>query len=137
MQSSRQPTSAASKPDGGLSASNLTQLERNALDSQVLSRMVLDYYANGSDGQITVQDNQTAYSRYKFLPRMLRDVSDVRPSTHVLGALRPFYSAVDRSKALHEVLSRAGVRFILRGSTAAQHNCSPETLVPFPEARWY
>ena len=104
MQSSIKPQSAASKPHFELSAANLEQLERNALDSQALPGMVLDYYANGSDGQITVTDNQNAYNRYKFLPRMLRDVSDVQPSTHVLGALRPV-----RRLSFTEVLCRMGV----------------------------
>lgn len=75
-----------------LSAANLSQLEHNALESQTLSRMVLDYYANGSDGQISVKDNRDAFTRYKLLPRMLRDVSDVRPSTNLFGALQQVHS---------------------------------------------
>lgn len=70
-----------------LSVSNLLQLEQCAVESKTLARMVHDYYANGSDGQITKRDNQDAFNRYKLLPRVLRDVSNVRSSTTVLGGL--------------------------------------------------
>ena len=45
----------------------------------------LDFYNSGSTDQITVADNSRAYRKYKLRPRVLRDVSKVDTSMHVLG----------------------------------------------------
>lgn len=43
------------------------------------------YYASGSDDQWTLRENKEALQRYRLLPRMLVDVSQVDTSTTLLG----------------------------------------------------
>eukprot|EP00892_Ulva_mutabilis_P005435 jgi/Ulvmu1/3263/UM151_0011.1 len=117
-----------------LSASNLSELERNVVNSD-MSRMVLDYYANGSDGQVTLQDNQAAFHRYKLLPRMLRDVSNVQPRTTVLGCDMEAPVMVC-PMAMQQMAHPDGERAMARACKAAgcvmvvstMANCSIETI---------
>ncbi|XP_028676524.2 hydroxyacid oxidase 1 [Erpetoichthys calabaricus] len=52
---------------------------------RVLPKSVYDYYRSGADDQITLADNQAAFSRWRLYPRVLREVSHVDISTTVLG----------------------------------------------------
>jgi 4-hydroxymandelate oxidase len=65
-------------------ALNLAELEAEA--KAVLSKMAYDYYASGSDDEVTLGENCLAYQRMKILPRMLVDVSRRDTSTTILGA---------------------------------------------------
>jgi 4-hydroxymandelate oxidase len=55
---------------------DVSELERQA--RELLRPEVYDYYAGGSGGEVTHRANVTAWRRIRFLPRVLRDVSDVR-----------------------------------------------------------
>ena len=46
---------------------------------------VFNYYRGGADSEATVRDNRAVYSRYKLLPSVMRDVSQVDASTSFLG----------------------------------------------------
>ncbi|NEO55467.1 MAG: alpha-hydroxy-acid oxidizing protein [Okeania sp. SIO3B5] len=59
--------------------------EYESLATQHLSQMALDYYASGAWDEITLQDNRTAYERYKLLPRMLVNVNQRNLTTKILG----------------------------------------------------
>lgn len=59
--------------------------EYEALSSQQLSRMALDYYASGAWDEITLRDNRAAFERWKLRPKMLVDVSKRDLSTTILG----------------------------------------------------
>lgn len=48
------------------------------------------YYASGSDDQWTLRENKAALQRYRLLPRMLVDVSQVDTSTTLLGEPPPW-----------------------------------------------
>lgn len=61
----------------------VSDYEREA--RRVLPKAVFDYYCSGADQQETLADNTAAYSRWRLLPRVLRDVSTVDLSTSVLG----------------------------------------------------
>lgn len=50
---------------------------------------VFDYIDGGAEDERTMRANRDAYSRYRFRPRVLRDVSAVDTSTSVLGRLVP------------------------------------------------
>ncbi|KAM5165240.1 2-Hydroxyacid oxidase 1 [Mantella aurantiaca] len=50
-----------------------------------LKKSVFDYYRSGADDQQTLADNVAAFSRYRFYPRVLRDVSVTDLSTTILG----------------------------------------------------
>ena len=43
------------------------------------------YYASGADDEWTLRENRAALGRYRLLPRMLVDVSEVDTSTHLFG----------------------------------------------------
>ena len=47
---------------------------------------VFDYFAGGSDDQVTVNDNHPSWQRVRLRPRVLRDVSTVDTSAVLLGS---------------------------------------------------
>ncbi|KAK9879805.1 hypothetical protein WA026_006864 [Henosepilachna vigintioctopunctata] len=57
--------------------------EKYALSA--LPKNALDYYRSGAGAQTTLADNEKAFSRYKFRPRFLRDVSKRDLSTIIQG----------------------------------------------------
>ncbi len=52
---------------------------------ELLAPMVYDYYRGGAEDELTVADNRAAWQRWRFVPRMLVDVSHRDLSTSVLG----------------------------------------------------
>ena len=62
---------------------NLADYEAAA--RQILPRLAYDYYASGSDDELTVADNQAAFRRLRLLHRVLRDLSERSLATTVLG----------------------------------------------------
>jgi 4-hydroxymandelate oxidase len=60
---------------------DLSELERQA--RELLRPEVYDYYAGGSGGEVTLRANVQAWRQVRFLPRVLRDVSDVRTSVQL------------------------------------------------------
>ncbi|MGH3665635.1 MAG: alpha-hydroxy acid oxidase [Egibacteraceae bacterium] len=52
---------------------------------QLLDRAAYDYYAGGSDDELTLADNPAAWSRLRLRPHVLRDVGGVDVATTVLG----------------------------------------------------
>lgn len=57
----------------------VTQARRN------LDQDVWDYLMGGAESEMTMRRNRYALDGYAFIPRVLRDMSDVDPSTTVLG----------------------------------------------------
>ncbi|KAH7171230.1 FMN-dependent dehydrogenase family protein [Dactylonectria macrodidyma] len=53
--------------------------------SKKLPRIYQEYYNHGSMDMLTLRDNETAFDRFKIRPRILRDVSNIDPSTTVCG----------------------------------------------------
>lgn len=51
----------------------------------VVDPVAFDYFAGGADDEVTLADNEAAWQRIRLLPKVLRDVSAVDPSTTVLG----------------------------------------------------
>ncbi|MGQ0466211.1 MAG: alpha-hydroxy acid oxidase [Sporichthyaceae bacterium] len=62
---------------------DLDALEATARER--LSPLAYDYFAGGSDDELTLADNVAAWRRIRLRPRVLRDVSVVDTSTTVLG----------------------------------------------------
>jgi 4-hydroxymandelate oxidase len=62
---------------------NLREYEKLAKGR--LSQMAFDYYCSGAWDEVTLRDNQAAFTRYKLRPRMLVDVSARNLTTKVLG----------------------------------------------------
>ncbi|XP_037033494.1 peroxisomal (S)-2-hydroxy-acid oxidase GLO3-like [Bradysia coprophila] len=64
-----------------MSLVSVSDYEQKAID--ILPRNALDYYRSGSDNQVTLQLNKTAFQRLRIRPRHLRDVSNRSTSTKV------------------------------------------------------
>jgi 4-hydroxymandelate oxidase len=62
---------------------NLAEYE--ALAERSLPRAVWDYYAGGTDDELTLRDNRAAFARFKLRPRVLVDVNHLDLGTTVLG----------------------------------------------------
>lgn len=64
-------------------AVNLHDLEAWARER--LDANALEYYFSGSNDEHTLRESRAAFSRLKLRPRVLRDVSEVRTETSLLG----------------------------------------------------
>lgn len=62
---------------------NLIELE--AMAEKKLSKNAFDYYASGSDDEITLRENHAAFQRIPLYYRVLADVQHINPATKVLG----------------------------------------------------
>ena len=47
---------------------------------------VFDFFDGGAEDELTLRDNEAAFKRLRLLPKVLRDVSQIDTSTHLLGA---------------------------------------------------
>ncbi len=68
--------------------SNVTYLNLRDLESiasETMPHAAYDYYAGGAGDEITVRENEAAWSRRRIVPRVLVDVSHCDLSTTVLG----------------------------------------------------
>lgn len=63
---------------------NLDDYERAARER--LDPGPLGYYASGADDEVTLRENREGWSRLRLLPRVLRGLSKIDPSTRVLGS---------------------------------------------------
>ena len=68
---------------GGVDPVNIRDLERCA--EKILDPAVFGYFAGGAADEFTLNENVTAFTRLRLLPRVLVDVSAVDASTSVLG----------------------------------------------------
>ncbi|KAG8386523.1 hypothetical protein BUALT_Bualt03G0157300 [Buddleja alternifolia] len=59
--------------------------EYQAIAKEKLPKMVYDYYASGAEDQWTLAENENAFARILFRPRILIDVSKIDMATTVLG----------------------------------------------------
>lgn len=74
-------------PRGRLArAANIDDLRTMA--RRRLPRGIFDYIDGGAEDESTLEENSRAFARWAFVPRVLRDVSDVDISATVLGARR-------------------------------------------------
>ena len=63
-----------------------TVVELEALAEARVDKLAWDYIAHGAGDEITMRDNVAAWERLRLRPHVLRDMSDVRTATSVLGA---------------------------------------------------
>ncbi len=120
-------------------------------DFEPLARAALtpsayDYYAGGSWDEVSLADNEAAWRRRRFRPRVLIDVASVDPSTTLLGqptslplAIAPMaihgLAHPDGEMATARAAASAGVPFIL--STTSSRSIE-EVAAAAPEAnRWF
>jgi 4-hydroxymandelate oxidase len=62
-----------------------TVVELEALAEARVDKLAWDYIAHGTGDEITMRDNVAAWERLRLRPHVLRDMSDVRTATSVLG----------------------------------------------------
>ncbi|EGV63902.1 hypothetical protein CANTEDRAFT_97923 [Yamadazyma tenuis ATCC 10573] len=83
-----------------MSILNLTEFEYVA--QKILPIHAWAYYSGGSDDEVTLRENNSAYGRYYFKPKVLVDVDDVDISTEMLDTKTsaPFYCSAAASAKL-------------------------------------
>jgi len=94
----------------------LAELETAA--EAVASPDAWDYIAHGAGDEVTMRANAEAWQRFRLRPRVLRDMSDVRTATTVLGT--PVTAPVlIAPSAMHRFVHDDGELATARGATAA------------------
>ena len=63
----------------------LSIAELEALATERMDKQTRDYYNEGADSGLTVQENIAAYRKYRLRPRVLRNVSRIDSSVEVFG----------------------------------------------------
>lgn len=66
-----------------MNAINIDDFKDAARD--ILSEDAWNYIAGGSEDEITIRDNALAFSRWRLMPRILRDISKRSPVVSLLG----------------------------------------------------
>lgn len=122
---------------------NLREMEAAA--RAVLSPAALAYYGGGANDEHTLRANREGYAALKLRPRMLVDVSDIDPSTTVLGVPLAFPVGVAPC-ALHGLVhpdaevattrAAASVGSLMTLSTMS-HRTIEEVFGAAPERCWF
>ncbi|KAH3676057.1 hypothetical protein WICMUC_002354 [Wickerhamomyces mucosus] len=65
----------------------------DTISSKILSKGTYSYYRTGAEDEITLKENELAFKRIYFKPRILNSVNDVNIKTEILGSSTdvPFY----------------------------------------------
>jgi 4-hydroxymandelate oxidase len=95
----------------------LAELERMA--QELLEPGIHGYYAGGAGDELTLRDNQSAWSRIAIRPRVMVDVSVRDPSTTVLGRRRA-HPLIVAPTAFHRLASVEGEVASARGAAATE-----------------
>lgn len=99
-----------------LVAVSLAELE--AIARERMHPGAFDYVAGGAWDEISLAENEAAWRRYRFRPRVLVDVSSIEPGTTLLGAPVAFPVAV-APMAVHGLAHPLGEIASARGAAAA------------------
>ncbi|KAK5981286.1 Alpha-hydroxy-acid oxidizing enzyme [Trichostrongylus colubriformis] len=81
-----------------------------------LKKLAKDYYEAGSDDQLTLNRNETAFNRFLIRPRCLHDVSKVDPSVQWYGRKHSFPIGIAPT-AFHRMASEEGELSTVRGAS--------------------
>jgi isopentenyl diphosphate isomerase/L-lactate dehydrogenase-like FMN-dependent dehydrogenase len=92
-------------------------------DFEPLARAVMDpggfdYVAGGAWDELSLGENEAAWLRYRFRPRVMVDVSVADPSTTILGVRSPLPMAIAPT-AFHSLAHPDGELETFRGAAAA------------------
>jgi 4-hydroxymandelate oxidase len=95
----------------------LNVAEYEALAEQRMHPAAWDYYATGTDDEVTLRENRAAFARIKLRPRMLVDASRVDMTTTALGTpvSMPIFIA---PTAMHRFACEEGERATARAAGA-------------------
>ena len=64
----------------------ISDLHKLALER--MDKQTRDYYNEGADDNLTLNENNTGYQKYRLRPRVLRDVSEIDTSVNVFGSYK-------------------------------------------------
>ena len=76
---------APQKAPGGHDLQCLSIRELELLARERMDKLTRDYYNEGADDGSTLSENQSAYTKYRIRPRVLRDISNIDPSITIFG----------------------------------------------------
>jgi isopentenyl diphosphate isomerase/L-lactate dehydrogenase-like FMN-dependent dehydrogenase len=96
----------------------LNVAEYEALAEPRMHPAAWDYYATGTDDEVTLRENRAAFARIKLRPHMLVDVSHVDTATTVLG-LPVSMPILIAPTAMHRLACEDGERATARAAGAA------------------
>ena len=100
-----------------MKAFSLRQIEHEA--KQRLDPAVYDYFAGGADDEITVRENESAFSRIGLVPRMLRGAGAPNLGTTLLGQSISLPVIIGPT-AFHRLAHPEGETATARAAAAAQ-----------------
>jgi 4-hydroxymandelate oxidase len=106
-----------SDPPGGL-AGVVRLADFEPLARAVMDPAAYDYIAGGAWDEITLAENEAAWRRRRFRPRVLVDVSQVDPSTTLLGSPTPLPLAI-APMAVHGLAHPEGETITARAAAAS------------------
>lgn len=95
-----------------------TVADYEAIARERLPAMAYDYYAGGAGDELTVRDNDTAWTRIRLRPRFLADVSRCDPGTTLLGRPVPLPLLLAPC-AFHRLAHPEGELAVARAAAAA------------------
>ena len=131
----------------GVSLSEIVRLgDFDALARAAMEPVAYDYVAGGAWDEISIAENEAAWRRRRFRPRVLVDVSHVDPSTTLLGAPAAFPLAIapmsvqaighpDGELATVRAAASAGVPFIQ--STMSSRSIEEVAAAVLDSTRWF
>ena len=122
----------------------LDDLER--LAREILPSEAYDYIAGGADDEWTIRENRAAFERLQLLPRVLRDVTQVKLDMTVLGrpvsmpvliAPMAFHGLVNNQAELATMKAAVAAGIIMCASTVS--NCTLESIASAggPTPHWF
>lgn len=95
---------------------DLEELEAEA--RATMEPSAYDYYAGGAETETTLRDNVTAWAGWRLRPQVLRDVTEVRTATTLLGS--PVATPIGVAPAAYQQLAHPdGEAAMARGADAA------------------
>lgn len=95
---------------------DLAELQRRARER--MEPTAYDYYAGGSESEVTLRDNVAAWDHWRLRPQVLRDVSEVSLTTTVLGT-RVATPILVAPTAYHRLAHDEGEAATARGAARA------------------
>lgn len=114
-------------------ATQITELRQAA--RRVMPRAIFDYVDGSADEEITIGQLREQYRRIQFLPRALRDVSRVDPTTDILGhrsGLPLVFAPTGYTRMMHHegeiAVGRAASRLEIPYCLSTVATTSPEDL---------
>lgn len=63
------------------------EMMTESVEGHLSAMQVFGYYASGSETESTLRDNRAVFSRYRLMPRMMVDVSNVDTTLTLLGEM--------------------------------------------------